>query len=344
MQLLRSHSFPHPKISIVVPSFNQASYLPQTLDSILNQNYSNLELIVIDGGSTDGSVEIIKSREDSIAYWCSEPDGGHVNAIIKGMTIATGDIMAWLNSDDFYFPWTLSTVSQIFSNFSSVEWITGRGTIGNSDGIPLREEHDRKNKFSFLVGDYGWIQQESTFWRRSLWLRARPLIIRHSSSIRLMTDSLFWCCFYTSADLYNLNACLASYRQHTQNRAETNARLSAQETEFLISSILWPSTCLRVRSLSIFYRCFRQILSLYPVRVLLNTHSVQVLVRLCLCPPPFCVIVFSRDTSSWFKTLEPFFFKLYRPHTFGQLFKYLFLALFRQEAGRKAPSIRITHS
>ena len=92
----------YPKISIVTPNYNGVKYLEQTIVSVLNQNYPNLEYIIIDGGSTDGSVEIIKKYESKLSYWVSEPDMGLYHAIQKGFEKSTGEIMAWINSDDMY--------------------------------------------------------------------------------------------------------------------------------------------------------------------------------------------------------------------------------------------------
>jgi len=154
-----------PKISIVTPSFNQAQYLEETIQSVISQNYPNLEYIIIDGGSTDGSVEIIRKYSDRISYWVSEPDKGRGEAINKGFQHATGEIMAWLGCGDKYFPWTFEVVSQIFSTLPEVEWLTSDiKIILNKKGNPcfLDESIDL-----FRI-DLKRITRESTFWRVSL--------------------------------------------------------------------------------------------------------------------------------------------------------------------------------
>lgn len=114
-----------PRITIVTPSYNQAQYLPATIESILNQNYPNLEYIVIDGGSTDGSVEIIKRYERHVAYWVSQKDSGQSEAINKGFARSTGVLFNWINSDDLLFPGALQRVAQAFAEHPDADLVVG---------------------------------------------------------------------------------------------------------------------------------------------------------------------------------------------------------------------------
>src|SRR5690242_3069828 len=110
-----------PKISIVTPSFNQGKFIEATILSVLDQNYPNLEYIVIDGGSTDETVDIIRRYEGRITYWESEGDRGQVHAINKGIERSTGDIFGFINSDDLYLPGTFATVAQYFQDHPNAE-------------------------------------------------------------------------------------------------------------------------------------------------------------------------------------------------------------------------------
>src|SRR5262245_54842718 len=121
-----AHTVRFPRISIVTPSYNQAPYLHQTIDSVLSQGYPNLEYIVIDGGSTDGSVDSIRRYEKHLAYWASERDRGQTHAINKGFKRATGEVHAYLNSDDYYLPETLATVARAVRMRPDVDLIHGR--------------------------------------------------------------------------------------------------------------------------------------------------------------------------------------------------------------------------
>ncbi len=159
-----------PKISIVTPSYNQGRFLEETILSVLGQQYPDLEYIVIDGGSTDNSVELIKKYEPHLAHWVSESDRGQAHAINKGFKMATGEIMAWINSDDFYLPGTLAFVARrldmmkpelLFGN--CLHFVHDQPSAHGSD---VRSEHGRRD---LRLADY--IIQPSAFWTREAWLR-----------------------------------------------------------------------------------------------------------------------------------------------------------------------------
>jgi len=158
-----------PNISIITPSFNQGEYIEQTIDSVLSQNISNLEYIIIDGGSTDQSIEIIKKYEKHLAYWISENDNGQSDAINKGLTKATGEIVNWINSDDYYEKDALWAVAAAFQD-ERVNVVCGRGKIVSSDGELIRYSRGTDVHERNLEKTIGWarMDQPETFFRRSV--------------------------------------------------------------------------------------------------------------------------------------------------------------------------------
>lgn len=205
-----------PLISIVTPNLNQGRFLENTINSVLNQNYPNLEYIIIDGGSNDNSIEIIKKYEHSISYWISESDHSMYEAIQKGFDKSSGDIMAWINSDDLYHPNSLFVISEIFSSFPEIKWLQGIPTWFDENGRCVMVDKLRRwSKFDFYTGNYQWIQQESVFWRRDLWEKAGSKL---DTSIRYAGDFELWMRFFRFEKLYVTNSLVAGYRVRTEGQ------------------------------------------------------------------------------------------------------------------------------
>lgn len=210
-----------PRICIVTPSFNQAEFLVECIDSILSQNYPNLEYIIMDGGSTDGSVEIIKRYEKYLTFWKSGPDGGQYQAINDGFEKTTGEIMAWLNSDDKYHHHAFFKVAYFFGKYREVEWITGRPTAWNRDGSVehiLCEYLPTYSRERYLRTEFGdnMIQQESTFWRRSLWQKAGRKL---RGDLKFAGDFELWVRFFRYTKLFTVDTLLGGYRRHENQKA-----------------------------------------------------------------------------------------------------------------------------
>jgi glycosyltransferase involved in cell wall biosynthesis len=206
-----SDSFP--KISIVTASYNQVAFLEQTILSVLSQGYPNLEYIVIDGGSTDGSVEIIRKYEQQLSYWVSEKDNGLYDALQKGFTKSTGDIMAWINSDDLYHRQSFSSVVSMFKQFPETRWIMGSNSYFDEEGNCFTYERDifdeRWSKWKMQLFNGAFIQQESVFWKRELWNEAGGYI---SQAYPLAGDFELWLRFFRHDKLYSSSFLLAGFR------------------------------------------------------------------------------------------------------------------------------------
>ena len=246
-----------PKISIVIVNYNLADYLEETIASVVNQGYPNLECIVIDGGSTDGSVEIIKKYESKLAYWVSESDNGQYHAVQKGFEKSTGEIMAWLNSDDKYYDKSLFAVGEIFSQFSHVKWIQGLPTEYTNNGIAITRitlQWARWSKLRYLTWDFQFIQQESTFWRRELWDAAGGTV---SQELKLAGDLELWARFFRHAQLYTTMALLGGFRHRPTQRSKSQGDIYLAECQQVINRELnlfsrWQRIKLMIRRVVFF--------------------------------------------------------------------------------------------
>ncbi|MCM8776638.1 MAG: glycosyltransferase [Candidatus Omnitrophica bacterium] len=159
-------------ISVVMPSYNQAKFIRQSIDSVLAQKYPNLELIVVDGASTDGTVEILKGLKDSIR-WVSEPDKGQADAINKGFSMSAGEVLAWLNADDLYAPDALYHVGEFFASHPDTMWAVGHVSIVDETGREIRKliswyKAQRLRHYSYrALLTENFISQMGTFFRRA---------------------------------------------------------------------------------------------------------------------------------------------------------------------------------
>lgn len=180
---------PQPKISIITPSFNQGQYLEQTIDSVLSQQYPNLEYIIIDGGSTDNSVEIIKQYEKYLSFWVSEKDKGQSDAINKGLRLITGEIINWLNSDDYYEPNTLEIIAEGFKD-PKISVVCGKSRLFKDNGETAYYSQGTDVYHDNLAKTIGWarMDQPETFFRKSAVDRMGLLDVR----LHYLMDRDWW--------------------------------------------------------------------------------------------------------------------------------------------------------
>lgn len=228
-----------PKISIVTPSFNQGEFLEECIQSILEQGYPNLEYIIMDGGSKDNSIEIIKKYEKYLSYWQSQPDGGQYIAINDAFKNTTGEIMAWLNSDDKYHQNALLKVASAFANHQEIQWLTGRATSWDRDGkltyfeasIPKWSREYLLNLTQEIRERRRFIQQESTFWKRSLWEKSGSQL---NLQLELAGDFELWVRFSRYASLFPIDDFLGGFRSYEGQRSKLYIDKYMQEVELVV--------------------------------------------------------------------------------------------------------------
>jgi glycosyltransferase involved in cell wall biosynthesis len=211
--------------SIITPSYNQAAYLEQTIQSVINQNYPAIEHIIIDGGSTDGSIEVIQKYASHISYWVSEKDKGQSHAINKGLKLATGEIVCWLNSDDLFEPNTLNTISKFFNKNVDAQFVYGDGVIFYEGGKKQDSQCKPGKVDQAILSCCDPLQQPSTFWRRAI-----------HNEIGFIDESLYftmdWDFFIRIAlkyEMYYLPVSFSRYRIHDAHKTGIGGELRSEE-------------------------------------------------------------------------------------------------------------------
>jgi glycosyltransferase involved in cell wall biosynthesis len=213
-----------PRISIITPSYNQGEFIGQTIDSVLGQGYPNLEYIVMDGGSTDRTLEVLERYEGRLS-WVSERDRGQSHAINKGLRMATGEVIAFLNSDDLYQPGALMRVGRFFAGHPEASWVTGRCWIIDQHGRKIRRAITRYKNLWLRLRSYtilqviDYISQPATFWRR----RVVDKVGFFDEALRYAMDYDYSLRVGRHFALWVIDDYLASFRIHPSSKAGSSA-------------------------------------------------------------------------------------------------------------------------
>lgn len=218
-----------PKISVVTPSLNQGRYIEQTIRSVLSQDYPNLEYIVMDGGSTDETANVLNRYRRSL-QWFREPDRGQSDALNKGMGLATGEILGFINADDTYAAGSLSLVGRYFAKHPETDWLSGRCRNIGADGGEIRrsvaayKDFWLRRKQLRLLPVLNFISQPATFWRRRVFESVGPF----DENLHYAMDYDYW---LRTAKLYSLDVIdvhLANFRIHPESKAGASASAQFQ--------------------------------------------------------------------------------------------------------------------
>lgn len=201
-------------VSIITPSYNQASYLEETIQSVLAQDYPRIEYAIVDGGSTDRTVELIKKYEDKLAWWVSEKDKGQTDAINKGFARAKGEILAWLNSDDTYEPGAVSAAVKYLQEHPEVGMVYGDCNFIDESGRVIGKFNSAQTSYQLLRRGYAHIPQQTMFFRTELWRQVGPL----DPSFYFAMDYDLWTRLAARTEIKYVPQTWANFRLHTSGK------------------------------------------------------------------------------------------------------------------------------
>ncbi len=220
----------YPKISVITPSYNQGIYIEETIQSVLNQNYPNLEYIIIDGGSNDSTVEVIKKYESKIDFWVSEKDKGQADAINRGFGKATGDILCWLNSDDYFFPETLKYVASQL-NIEKKEILFGEVDHIFEPNKAVKHSNV-KNKFdNYNLELYDFIIQPGSFWTKKVWESTGVV----DEKLHFVFDwEWFLRAKKNNTEFKYSNKVMSMYRVHDAHKTSNGGEKRQKEIEYIL--------------------------------------------------------------------------------------------------------------
>src|SRR3990172_5101651 len=219
-------------VSIITPSYNQASYLEETIFSVLNQDYPRIEYVVVDGASTDGSVEIIKKYESRFAWWVSEKDRGQADAINKGIARATGDIVAWLNSDDYYLQGAVSAAVKVFEEHPDVVLVYGNMLAVDEDGRTFNTLNYKQLTIEDLLC-FQIIGQPAVFMRRFALQKTNGL----DSTFHFLLDHLLWIQIAQHGKILHVNQTWSAARYHTEAKNRAKAAEFGREAFRILETV-----------------------------------------------------------------------------------------------------------
>ena len=202
------------RVSVITPSYNQARFIEQTILSVLEQDYPDIEYIIVDGKSTDGSPEIIQKYADRLAWWVSEPDRGQTDALNKGFSHATGELLAWINSDDTYTPGAIREAVKFFEGHSNAALIYGDANYINEDGQVVGRFPAAQTNYRLLRQGYVHIPQQASFFRADLWRQVGPL----DPSFFFAMDYDLWVRLAARGPLLYNPRLWANFRLHSESK------------------------------------------------------------------------------------------------------------------------------